>query len=79
MLRRQLMAGNKLHGDDTSVPAPGNGKTRMGRLWIVCAAPQRHGSCYAPDRKGEHRKPHLSQFTGTLQADGYAEFDQNLP
>jgi transposase len=32
--------------------------------------------CYTPDRKGEHPKAHLSHFTGTLQADGYAGFDQ---
>ena len=31
---------------------------------------------YSPDRKGEHPQAHLSKFTGTLQADGYAGFDQ---
>ncbi len=31
---------------------------------------------YSPDRKGEHPQSHLSNFTGTLQADGYAGFDQ---
>ena len=31
---------------------------------------------YTPDRKGEHPKAHLSSFTGTLQADGYAGFEQ---
>ncbi len=30
---------------------------------------------YSPDRKGEHPQAHLSEFTGTLQADGYAGFD----
>ncbi len=32
--------------------------------------------CYSPDRKGEHPKEHLSSFSGTLQADGYAGFEQ---
>jgi transposase len=34
-LRHHVMAGHKLHGDDTPVPvlAPGNGKTKTGRLW----------------------------------------------
>jgi len=32
--------------------------------------------CYTPDRKGEHPKAHLSKFQGTLQADGYAGFEQ---
>src|SRR5579859_6870893 len=31
---------------------------------------------YTPDRKSEHPKAHLSNFTGTLQADGYAGFEQ---
>jgi len=30
---------------------------------------------YTPDRKGEHPKAHLSEFTGTLQADAYAGYD----
>ena len=33
-------------------------------------------AAYSPDRKGEHPQSHLSNFTGTLQADGYAGFDQ---
>jgi hypothetical protein len=31
---------------------------------------------YTPDRKGEHPKEHLRPFTGTLQADAYAGFEQ---
>ena len=31
---------------------------------------------YSADRKGEHPRAHLSKFRGTLQADGYAGFDQ---
>ncbi|MFA8373083.1 IS66 family transposase, partial [Burkholderia thailandensis] len=35
-LRRHVMAATKLHADDTPVPvlAPGNGKTKTGRLWV---------------------------------------------
>jgi transposase len=85
-LRHHVMAGHKLHGDDTPVPvlAPGNGKTKTGRLWTYVrddrpagdTAPPAVWFCYTPDRKGEHPKAHLSEFTGTLQADGYAGFDQ---
>jgi transposase len=34
-LRRHVMSATKLHADDTPVPvlAPGNGKTKTGRLW----------------------------------------------
>jgi transposase len=31
---------------------------------------------YSPDREGEHPQSHLSNFTGTLQAEGYAGLDQ---
>ena len=35
-LRRYVMAASKVHADDTPVPvlAPGNGKTKTGRLWM---------------------------------------------
>lgn len=35
VLRRDVMASDVLHGDDTPVPvlAPGAGKTKTGRLW----------------------------------------------
>jgi transposase len=85
-LRRHVMAGEKLHADDTPVPvlAPGNGKTKTGRLWTYVrddrpagdATPSAVWFAYSPDRKGEHPKAHLSAFTGTLQADAYAGFDQ---
>jgi transposase len=85
-LRRHVMSGNKLHADDTPVPvlAPGNGKTKTGRLWTYVrddrpagdATPAAVWFAYTPDRKGEHPKTHLSSFTGTLQADGYAGFEQ---
>ena len=84
-LRRHVMAGEKLHADDTPVPvlAPGNGKTKTGRLWTYVrddrpagdATPPAVWFVYTPDRKGEHPKAHLSAFTGTLQADGYAGYD----
>jgi transposase len=84
-LRRHVISGEKLHADDTPVPvlAPGNGKTKTGRLWTYVrddrpagdATPPAVWFAYTPDRKGEHPKAHLSAFTGTLQADGYAGYD----
>src|SRR6516225_604261 len=85
-LRRHVMAGHKIHGDDTPVPvlAPGKGKTKTGRLWTYVrddrpagdATPPAVWYCYTPDRKGEHPKAHLSEFTGTLQADAYAGYER---
>ena len=87
-LRRHVLSATKLHADDTPVPvlAPGNGKTKTGRLWTYVrddrpagdATPAAVWFAYTPDRKGEHPQAHLSKFTGTLQADGYAGFDADL-
>src|SRR5271165_3917959 len=85
-LRRYVMAASKLHADDTPVPvlAPGNGKTKTGRLWTYVrddrsagdTAPPAVWFAYSPDRKGEHPQQHLSNFRGILQADAYAGFNQ---
>jgi transposase len=85
-LRCHVMAGSKIHGDDTPVPvlAPGRGKTKTGRLWTYVrddrpagdATPPAVWYCYTPDRKGEHPQAHLSDFTGTLQADAYAGYEK---
>jgi transposase len=79
-----VMAGTVIHADDTPVPvlAPGNGKTRTGRLWIYLRYERPHAGTappavlyrYTPDRKGERCREHLSAFAGHLHADGYAGF-----
>lgn len=84
-VRRHVMAGVKLHADDTPVPvlAPGNGKTKTGRLWTyvrddrpaASTVPPAVWFAYTPDRKGEHPLAHLTKFAGTLQADAYAGFN----
>ena len=84
-IRRHVFAGEKIHGDDTTVPvlAPGLGRTKTGRLWVYVrddrpfcgAAPPAAAYFYSPDRGGEHPASHLAAFTGLLQADGYAGFE----
>jgi transposase len=85
-LSRYVMAASKLHADDTPVPvlAPGQGKTKTGRLWTYVrddrtasdtAAPA-VWFAYSPDRKGEHPAQHLQKFRGTLQADAYSGLNQ---
>jgi len=83
-LRDHVMAARKLHADDTPVPvlAPGNGKTKTGRLWTYVRDDRPAGDvtppavwfAYSEDRKGEHPRQHLKNFTGALQADAYAGF-----
>jgi transposase len=83
-VRKHVLAASKLHADDTPVPvlAPGMGKTKTARLWTYVRDDRPAGDTTAPavwfayseDRKGEHPKQHLSNFSGILQADGYAGF-----
>jgi transposase len=85
-LRDYVMEAGKLHADDTPVPvlAPGNGRTKTGRLWTYVRDDRPAGDsaapavwfAYSPDRKGEHPERHLRKFHGTLQADAYAGFNQ---
>jgi transposase len=79
-----VLATTKLHADDIPVPvlAPGNGKTKIGRLWTYVRDDRPSGEttppavwfAYSPDRRGEHPRQHLRDFHGFLQADGYAGF-----
>ena len=76
----------KIHADDTPIQvlSPGNGKTKTGRLWTYVRddrpwadpAPAAVWFRYSPDRKGERPLAHLSDFSGILQADGYAGFNR---
>ena len=84
-LSAHVLAGTKVHADDTPVPVlcPGRGTTKHGRLWTYVRDDRPSGSteppavwfAYSPDRKAVHPKAHLHAFRGTLQADGYAGFN----
>src|SRR5271157_1302909 len=79
-----VMAAERVHADDTTVPVldPGRGKTKTARLWCYARDDRPFGGqaapavlyCYSPDRKGEHPRQHLAGFRGILQADGYAGY-----
>ena len=83
-ISRHVLGTTKLHADDIPVPvlAPGNGKTKTGRLWTYVRDDRPSGEttppavwfAYSPDRRGEHPRQHLREFHGFLQADGYAGF-----
>jgi len=84
-IQRYVLTGEKLHADDTPVPvlAPGEGKTKTGRLWTYVRDDRPSGSdepaavwfAYSPNRKGEHPQSHLRSFDGILQADAFAGFE----
>jgi len=63
LIRAHVMAAERLHGDDTTVPVLAKGKTTTGRLWAYVRddrpfagpAPPAALFHYSPDRRGEHR------------------------
>ena len=85
LIGAQVMATPVLHTDDTpiAVLAPGNGKTRTGRLWayVLDERPwqgRRAPAAYyrfSPDRKGERPRDHLAGFRGVIQADAFAGYE----
>jgi transposase len=82
---QHVCAGPVLHADDTpmKVLAPGHGKTKTGRLWVVVrderpwSGEARPAAFYrySRDRKGEHAKALLGGCSGFLHADGYGGFE----
>src|SRR5690606_4447797 len=85
-LHCHVFAAHKLHTDDTPVPVlmPGKGKTQQARLWTYVRDDRPHGGSaapaawfrYSPDRKGIHPQTHLKDFTGVLQADAFAGYNE---
>lgn len=85
-LQDYVLTDGILHADDTPVPVllPGNKKTKTGRLWTYVRDDRNAGSAlppavwfaYSPDRKGLHPQAHLAGFSGVLQADAYAGFNE---
>jgi len=83
---RHVRDGTAIHADDTPVDvlAPGNGKTKTGRVWVYARDERPHGSDAPPaafyrfsmDRKGIRPAEHLKGYSGFMHADGYAGFEE---
>jgi transposase len=79
LLEAHVMAAERLHGDDTTVPVLAQGKTVTGRLWTYVRDDKPFGGVgppaaifyYSRDRRGEHPQAHLAGYSGILQADAY--------
>jgi transposase len=81
-LLAHVLAAERLHGDDTTVPVLAKGKTVTGRCWTYVRddlpfsgrAPPAAVFFYSRDRSGEHPQQHLATWTGILQADAYGGY-----
>jgi transposase len=85
LLRRvesHVMAAQRLHGDDTTVPVLALGKCDVGRCWTYVRDDKPFGGAdppaamfyYSRDRKGEHPQSHLASYGGILQADAFGGY-----
>ena len=82
LIRQHVLAAERLHGDDTTVPVLAKDKTVIGRVWAYVrddrpfAGPDPPAALffYSRNRSGEHPNRHLAGYAGILQADAYAGF-----
>ena len=84
LIAAHVLAGERVHGDDTTVPVLAKGKTRTGRVWTYVRDDKPFGGpdppaalfYYSRDRSGEHPEKHLTGYGGILQADAYAGYNR---
>ncbi|MER8627873.1 IS66 family transposase [Mesorhizobium sp. M1143] len=83
-IEAHVLAADRLHGDDTTVPVLAKGKTDIGRLWVYVRDDRPFGGAdppaalfhYSRDRRGEHPRAHLDSWSGILQADAYSGYGE---
>ena len=83
LIEAHVLAAERLHGDDTTVPILAKGKTTTGRIWTYVRDDRPFGGSDPPaalfyasrDRSGQHPERHLIGFGGILQADAYGGYN----
>ena len=85
-LLSELKKSPKLFCDETPIPVldPGRGETKTGYMWALArddrpwggTAPPAVAYTYAPGRGGIHAVKLLAGYSGILQVDGYAVYEQ---
>jgi transposase len=82
-IERHVLAAERIHVDDTTVPVLAKGKCDVARLWGYVRDDRPFGGNAAPavllhyarDRRAEHPERHLSTYTGLMQADAYSGYN----
>lgn len=82
LVEAHVMAAERLHGDDTTVPVLALGKCDVGRCWTYVRDDRPFGGAdppaamfyYSRDRGGAHPRAHLAGYGGILQADAYGGY-----
>ena len=84
LIERHVLAAERLHGDDTTVPILAKAKTVTGHIWTYVRDDRPFGGRAPPaalyyasrDRRHEHPTRHLRDFIGILQADAYGGYNE---
>lgn len=83
-IEAHVLAAERIHGDDTTVPVMAKGKTDVARLWVYVrddtpfagTDPPAALFHYSRDRRGEHPQAHLACWSGIFQADAYGGYGE---
>ncbi len=83
LIKAHVMAAERLHGDDTTVPLLAKGGTTTARLWTYVRDDRPFGGSAPPaalfyfsrDREKTHPNRHLAGWQGILQADAYGGYN----
>ena len=81
-LKVHVLAAERIHTDDTTLPVLAKMKTVTGRIWTYVRDDRPFGGQdppaaffeYSRSRAGEHPQKHLAGFTGILQADAFSGY-----
>jgi transposase len=84
LIADHVLAAERVHGDDTTVPVLAKGKAQVARAWVYVRDDAPFGGAdppaalfhYSRDRSGEHPERHLTDYGGILQADAYAGYNR---
>jgi transposase len=84
LIERHVLAGDRLHGDDTTVPILAKGQTVTGRVWVYVRDDRPFGGKDPPaalfyasrDRTRGHPERHLAGYAGILQADAFDGYNR---
>src|ERR1700676_3001255 len=84
LIEAHVLAAERLHGDDTTVPLRAKGQTQTARVWVYVRDNRPFGGTDPPaalfyasrDRTREHPERHLAGYSGILQADAFEGYNR---